>query len=246
MVGGTRAMYQPIRRSYPDRESWLEGRKDTIGASDIAAVLELSPWVSKVALWEEKTGRREPKDLSQVEAVQRGIREEPIIREQFIKDHPDMMVEHHAFDILLHPDMPYLAATLDGELTYMGEDNPRLGLYAGMQGVLEIKTGSYSSKRYLDVWTGGELPIFYFAQVCQQLLVSGADFAWVQVKLFRTEAYGGRDNSHLPETHETFFLVLRSNPVVQQSFTAIIDGAKDFWQCWQEDTVPWTSLKSSR
>lgn len=246
IAGGTRAMHQPIRRSYPDRETWLEARKQGIGASDIAAVLELSPWVSKVALWEEKTGRREPKDLSQVEAVQRGIREEPLIRQQFIKDHPDMMVEHHPFDIFSHPDMPYLNATLDGELTYMGADNPRLGLYAGMQGSLEIKTGSYSTKRYLDVWTGGELPVFYFAQVCQQLLVTDLDFNWVQARLFRTEAYGGRDNSFLPETYETFFLVLKSNPVVQQSFTAIIDGAKDFWQCVENDTVPWTSLKTTR
>lgn len=236
-------MSKPIRRRYENREQWLEGRKDLIGASDIAAVLELSPWVSKVALWEEKTGRRAPKDLSQVEAVQRGIAEEPIIRNQFIKDHPEMIVEHNAFDILIHPDMPYLAATLDGELVYLGEDDPRSGLYAGMQGILEIKTGSYSTRRYLENWTSGELPIFYFAQVCQQLLVSGADFAWVQVKLFRTDAYGGRDNSHLPETYETFFLVLRSNPVVKQSFTAIIDGAKDFWHCVETDQVPWTSLK---
>lgn len=243
-------MYQPIRKRFEDRETWLEARKMLLGASDIAAVLELSPWVSKVALWEEKTGRREPKDLSQVEAVQRGIAEEPIIREQFIKDHPDMLVEHYPFDILIHPTIltssntPFLAATLDGELTYLGEDNPRLGLYAGMKGILEIKTGSYSTKRYLDNWTQGELPIFYFSQACQQLLVSDADFAWVQAKLFRTDSYYGRSNSHLPEIHETFFLVLKSNPIVMQSFTAIIDGAKDFWNCVETGNVPWTSLKT--
>lgn len=234
-----------VRESYPDRESWLEARKNGLGASDASPLLEVSPWVSKIQLWEEKTGRRAPKDLSNVPAVQRGIREEPIIREAFIADHPEFIVEHYPFDLLRYKRNHYITATLDGELIYMGGSVSleRRGLVPGMRGVLEIKTGSYSTKRYLDQWTGDALPIHYFAQVCQQLLVTGWDFAWVQAKLFRTNSnYRGRSNAYLPETYETFFLVLRQETAVIESMQAIEDAASDFITCWREDRIPWTSI----
>ena len=51
-----------------------------------------SPWVTNIQLWEEKTGRREVKDISELPAVKRGIEEEPIIRDQFAKEHPELEV----------------------------------------------------------------------------------------------------------------------------------------------------------
>ena len=47
-----------------NREQWLKARQKGIGGSDAAAVLGLSPWKSNVRLWEEKTGLREPEDIS--------------------------------------------------------------------------------------------------------------------------------------------------------------------------------------
>ena len=49
---------------YADRESWLAGRKNSIGASEVAAAIGISPFMTPNELWEIKTGRREPKDLS--------------------------------------------------------------------------------------------------------------------------------------------------------------------------------------
>ena len=235
-----------IRKSYPNREEWLRARGAGIGASDAAAVLEISPWVSKVQLWEEKTGRRKPKDLSGVPAVMRGIAEEPIIRAQFIQDHPEFLVDHHEFDILSLKRKPFINATLDGELLYMGPsyDLYLRGLEPGMRGVLEIKTGSYSTQKYLDAWTGSVVPKFYFSQVCQQLLVTGWDFAWVQAKLFRTDAEyaNGRDNSYLPKTYETSFFISRKDPAVIESLTVIEDAHTDFWDCVVNDRMPWSTI----
>lgn len=234
-----------IRTTYANREEWLEGRKFGIGASDAAAILQISPWVSKIQLWEEKTGRRKPKDISNVPAVKRGIKEEPIIRQQFIRDHPEFLVDHHAFDILSLKRKPYIKATLDGELLYMGPSDKRRGLEPGMHGVLEIKTGSYSTQKYLDKWTGTVVPEFYFAQVCQQLLVTGWDFAWVQAKLFRTNATYSRggNNSHLPETYETFFFISAQDASVQRSLPVIEEAHTEFWRCVTEDQIPWSTIK---
>ena len=233
-----------IRNSYPNREEWLRARGAGIGASDAAAILEISPWVSKVQLWEEKTGRRKPKDISNVPAVQRGIQEEPIIREQFILDHPEFLVDYHAFDILSLERKPFINATLDGELLYMGPADKSRGLEPGMRGVLEIKTGSYSTQKYLDAWTGSVVPKFYFAQVCQQLLVTGWDFAWVQAKLFRTDATYSRggDNSYLPEIYQTSFFISRRDPAVVESLAVIEDAHTDFWDCVTNDRMPWSSI----
>ncbi len=233
-----------IRNSYPNREEWLKARGAGIGASDAAAILEISPWVSKVQLWEEKTGRRKPKDLSGVPAVMRGIAEEPIIRAQFILDHPEFLVDHNEFDILSLERKPFINATLDGELLYMGPPDKSRGLEPGMRGVLEIKTGSYSTKRYLDAWTGSVVPKFYFSQICQQLLVTGWDFAWVQAKLFRTDAtYSRGDNSHLPETYEKSFFISRQDPSVIQSLPVIEDAHTEFWACVTEGRMPWSTIR---
>ena len=233
-----------IRNSYPNREEWLQARGAGIGASDAAAILEISPWVSKTQLWEEKTGRRKPKDLSGNPAILRGIREEPIIRDQFILDHPEFLVDYHEFDILSLKRKPFINATLDGELLYMGPSDKSRNLEPGMRGVLETKTGSYSSKKYLEKWTNNVVPEFYFAQVCQQLLVTGWEFAWVQAKLFRTDAtYTWGDNSNLPEIYETSFFISRQDPSVLSSLPVIEDAHTDFWACVTEDRIPHSTIR---
>ena len=234
-----------IRSRYKNREEWLQARKSGIGASDAAAILEISPWGTKTQLWEEKTGRRKPKDLSDNPAIQRGIREEPIIREQFISDHPEFLVDYHEFDILSLKRKPFINATLDGELLYMGPSDKSRNLEPGMRGVLEIKTGSYSTQKYLDAWTGTVVPEFYFAQVCQQLLVTGWEFAWVQAKLFRTDAEYSRggNNFHLPKLYEKSFFISRQDPAVASSFPVIEDAHTDFWACVTEDRIPYSTIR---
>jgi predicted phage-related endonuclease len=193
-------------------------------------------------LWEEKVGLREPKDLSGVEAVQRGIAEEPLIRADFIRNHPEFDVEHHAFDILRLASHPFISATLDGELLYKGGNGylDRCGIKPGAHGVLEIKTGSYSTEYYLRQWQGDALPNHYFAQVVQQLLVTGWDFAIVQAKLFRqdrTYSRGG-NNFYLPETFEAQFTVFADHPDVFESKQTVLEADIYFWGCVQNKKSP--------
>src|SRR5690606_29202656 len=59
------------------REEWLAERRKAIGASDVAAVLGVSPWATPWEVWAEKTGRLEP--WSGNAATDLGTRLEPVI-----------------------------------------------------------------------------------------------------------------------------------------------------------------------
>jgi putative phage-type endonuclease len=48
---------------YPDGSpEWLEQRRHSIGASDVAAVLGISPWDSPLSIWEQKLGKNKEID----------------------------------------------------------------------------------------------------------------------------------------------------------------------------------------
>ena len=48
------------------REDWLEERKKGIGGSDAATILGLNPYKTSIDLWEEKTGRKDAEDISEI------------------------------------------------------------------------------------------------------------------------------------------------------------------------------------
>ena len=190
------------RISFPDRESWLTGRQRGIGGSDAAAVAGFSKWKTATVLWEEKCNVREAKDISGDEAVQRGVRMEDAIRAFFAATHPELTVEHHAYDILYQSEQPWLFATLDGEVKEYGWEDPPEGtkhiyIPAGgdpvekpmpripfvHHGILEIKTASPNGKPGWAEWDGA-VPQGYYVQILHQLLATGYSFAYLQAALY--------------------------------------------------------------
>lgn len=161
------------RISYPDRESWLAGRYQSIGASEAAAVIGQSPFMSNVELWRLKTGRDAPKDLSTNEHVQYGNRLEGPLRNLFAAEHPELIVVHHPFDVLYQTERPWLTATLDGELTEIA---------SGRKGILEIKTADVSRSVQYAKWKNA-IPQNYFVQIIHQFLATGYDFAYMYAQL---------------------------------------------------------------
>ena len=162
------------RKAYSNREEWLSGRTASIGASEAAAAIGLSPFETQHELWERKTGQRESKDLSGNAAVEYGNRLEPCLRSMFQAEHPELTVEYHQFDVLYQSERPWMTATLDGELT----DEQ------GRKGILEIKTSSIGKKAQWDAWRDA-IPMHYLSQVCQQLYVTGWDYAYLYAKLLK-------------------------------------------------------------
>ena len=52
-----------------NRTEWLKERNNGIGASDAAAILGLSPYMSNQRLWEIKTGRFVPEDIGDIRQI---------------------------------------------------------------------------------------------------------------------------------------------------------------------------------
>lgn len=154
------------RKSLSSREEWLNARRECgIGASEAAAVVGVSPWMTPMELWRLKVGAAQSKDLSGSAAVSRGVRMEPVLRDLYAAMHPHYTVDYHAYDILCQEDRPWLFATLDGEVT---DDQ-------GRRGVLEIKTSTPNGKLGWAKWDG-RVPDNYMTQILHQMLATGWDF----------------------------------------------------------------------
>lgn len=162
------------RKVYEDRASWLAGRSVSIGASEAAAVIGMSPFESQYELWERKTGIKPPKDLSGSAVIEYGNRLEPALRTMFQAEHPELKVEYHQFDVLYQSERPWMTATLDGELT---DEN-------GKKYVLEIKTSQVGKKTQYDKWHD-KIPEVYFCQCLHQLLVTGWQGVYLYAKLVK-------------------------------------------------------------
>ncbi|MBR4941845.1 MAG: YqaJ viral recombinase family protein, partial [Clostridia bacterium] len=152
---------------------WHRARSQGIGGSEAAAIIGRSPWCSNVELWKRKTGRAEAPDISDNAAVKYGHDAEPLIRELFALDYGDKyLVEYGgAFDMVRHPEHPFIFATLDGRLTERA---------TGCRGVLEIKTTSIvRSMQREKWWRDGQpcIPDNYYCQLLWQMIAGGFDFA---------------------------------------------------------------------
>lgn len=140
-------------------EAWFSWRKTVITATDCPAILGSSPWMTAYKCWQKKLSLIEEEKSNQ--AMERGKRLEPIIRDRFIKEFGFHMtptcVESFEYD--------FLGASLDG-LSDCGKY------------ILEIKTGG--DKLY-DMAKDGFIPPYYMHQMQHQLLVTGADKCFYHV-----------------------------------------------------------------
>lgn len=220
-----------------DRTEWLRERKGRLQASDASSVTGSSPWKESATLFDEKTGRIEPRDISDREYIRYGIATEPLAREQFLIDCHYFSCEYHQYDILVSAEHPFLGATLDGELTVTAEVNPWC-FPVGTKGVYEGKTGSFRSSKDLAKWDGTEsyIPVHYYEQCIHQLLVTGWEFAIVNARL-RRDAYRDEDCG-LPEVRTFMRLIDRRSPWVEEDIDDLLEIETRFWQGVQKGQRP--------
>ena len=159
------------------REEWLAKRNSYIGGSDAGAIIGVNKWKSNADLWDEKTGRKAPADLSENPMVAYGAEAEAPLRELFALDFPELKVEYKPHNIWLNPKQPWAHASLDGWIT--DKD--------GRRGILEIKT-TLASARNKEEWNQ-QIPQSYYAQILHYMMVTEFSFAIVKAQL-KHEAYG--------------------------------------------------------
>lgn len=148
-----------------------------IGASSAASAIGQNPYQSNVELWKILTGKKTQKELIGNEAVDFGVRAEPVVRELFKLNHPEITIEYHQFDILSQSERPFIRATLDGQAT---TDSPLR--FGATKGILECKTSTPRTKADWDKWNG-RIPQNYYIQVLHQLAATGWDYVWLAALL---------------------------------------------------------------
>ena len=203
--------------SYDD---WILERRYGIGASDAGTIIGVNPWKSNVDLWLEKTGQREPEDISGKPYVQYGHDAEPHIRALFALDHPELQVLYESpYKIIQNDDHSWILGTPDGELI----DSE------GNHGGLEIKTTEIMHGGQWHEWDG-RIPDQYYAQVCHQMLATGWEFVWLCVQI----KYTTRDGEKRAERRE--YLIERED--VLEDMKALLEAEEKFWEQVQNGECP--------
>ena len=204
------------RTVYADRTAWLKGREKTLGASDAASSVGLNTWKSNYRLWEEKTGRKQPEDISGKDCVIFGNDAEPLIRGLFKLEHPEYEVYYNGVEIITSDERPWQSCSLDGEL-----------LLDPVKGVLEIKTSEIKSAAAATVWNN-RVPDHYLCQVYHQLAVTGYSFAILRAHLRDVNGVNfSRDVEHMFSADEH-----------KDSISWLVEQEEKFWKCVTTDTPP--------
>lgn len=189
-----------------DRDVWLAARRAGIGASEIAAILGLSPWDSQFSLYWRKANGWE---VEANDEMANGTRLESTVADWWADandPHENLTITHGG--LYANPDRPWQLATPDRLLwaadrgtytNYRGVTMP-MGEAEGEPplAVLECKWVAYSWDGWGEPGTD-QIPVYYRCQVLWQCDVMGCD-EWHLAALgpggFRTYQ-GRRDETDL-------------------------------------------------
>lgn len=150
------------------RADWLQARRNGIGASDVAGILNLSPWASPFSVWASKVD--DQADDHDTPAMEFGRRAEAMIAPWFAERTGLHVAGEQAH--CSRSDQPWMMCTVDGFVV----DGPNSSIDDAL-GVLEIKTTSASAAE----WADEGLPIYYRCQATWAMAVTGLDRCWFAV-----------------------------------------------------------------
>lgn len=197
------------------REEWLEVRKKSLGGSDAASVLGLSPWKSNVKLWLEKKGELEIEDISDKSYVKFGIEAEKPIRDLFTLDHDEFEVQYFENNIWINDKFPFAHASLDGWITE---------IETGTKGILEIKTVNIYNNN--DLAWKDRIPDYYYAQILHYMMITEFDFAILKARIKYSEDYIAVKTYRIDRLN------------VLEDIKLLAEKEKDFYESLKGDVVP--------
>lgn len=144
-----------------NHDEWLKMRNEGVGASEVGALLGLSPYETPFGLYLKKTGQIEPEPEN--EAMKMGHYLEPVVAQLWEEATGEKVIKASAADIIyVHPEYDFMRATPDR-------------IVKGKKKLLEIKT-TVTNVDPDDIYP------HWIAQVMYQMYVTGiheADLAWL-------------------------------------------------------------------
>ena len=205
------------RNTFPDRDSWLQFRRNTIGASEISSVMGIG-FSSPVQLWMEKRGMKEHADLSDNERVAFGNAAEEPLRAMFRVMHPEYELDFTPYMIVRQAegDYTFLTDTPDGEL---------MEIETGRRGLYESKTATCLKKADWDEWRE-KIPQKYYCQICQGMYCGDYEFAVLWALLRNADGDG----------ELRYYRFERAD--CEADIEELKDAGLKFWKCVQDGTLP--------
>ncbi len=144
-----------------NHEEWLKAREGGIGASEVAAIVGLSPWETPFSLWLKKTHQVPPTEEN--DAMRRGHYLEDAVVQWWMHETGEQVIKASAADIIyVHPEYDYMRVTPDR-------------IVKGRKKLLEVKSTA--------IQMGETIPDHYLAQVMYQMYVTGihdAELIYIQ------------------------------------------------------------------
>lgn len=201
-----------------NRDEWLSNRKNGIGGSEVSAIIGQNPYMNNVELWELKTGRKTPEDISERSYVKYGTNAEEHLRELFKLDFPEYSVEYIENNSFQNSKYPWALASLDGWLT---DEN-------GRKGVWECKTTNILHPAQKAKWDK-QIPNNYYCQVLFYMAVIEADFALLKAQM-KTVIDG------VPYLQTQHYKIEREE--VQDDIDFLMKKGAEFWEYVKSDQRP--------
>lgn len=197
------------------REKWLLRRRESLGASDIPAILGESPWESPCSTWASKTGLKEI-DTTEMEHQRFGHLMEALMHEELEARYPEIRCVDPKAGTIRHSVLPYLTASVD-RMLYLRTYRKTKHLLA--PGWIPVECKNVSEFKKGD-WTATHVPRMYYTQVQAQLLVSNRPLAILVAVI------GGN--------RMKVYTVYRDEALISQ----ILQEATRFWGLVQTNTLP--------
>ena len=199
-------------------EDWLKNRMNGIGGSEISAVIGCNPYMSNTELWELKTGKRQPEDISDKPFVKYGTQAEMHLRGLFRLDFPEYQVEYTENNSWKNSKYPWALASLDGWLTDK----------EGKKGILEIKTTEILQSMQKEKWDK-QIPQNYYCQCLFYMAVLEADFCILKAQL--KTVFDG-----VPYLQTKHYKIKKDE--VQEDMNYLMKKGAEFWEYVKKDVRP--------
>jgi putative phage-type endonuclease len=192
-----------------DRDTWLQTRRQGIGASEAAAVCNASTRYSPSDIWGFKVGLLEEDAAELREEMEWGLLLEDDVAEKYSRETERLVIIPKPYTISRSTKYPWMQATLDAEIAPIDDRGP---------GLLQIKTAGFMKK---EDWSD-EPPLHYLIQVQHELAVQGYQWGTLVV------LFGGA------RFHMLWTDITRNDQFIE----ALIEKEQAFWELVTTETPP--------
>lgn len=141
-------------------QSFHAGRRSTLGASEWAQVMGISPFGSPLDVYNRKVGDAESFSISS-EAIERGVRQEDFVLNEFAAKF-GCEIRNKQLKVI-HPEHKWASATLDGMA------------WNGLESLGPVEAKTINTSLY------GKIPDYYLIQVLVQCWVTGSKMGHLAV-----------------------------------------------------------------